>query len=323
MAEEETAGIAEGNANAQLYTFAAAEPEVLPFPNVLTPEQEDRHFYFNDDILDIAEDIDLLLQEQSQLQDIDLPRVTRLIAEIEMPAGFYDRASLIAQRDSINQRISGIDSQIHGLEADILQELVIIRGEYEDKAYALEQRREAFTQDYEVHQNQIQGMQNAREIEMRVDPEDVYYNERRLENVNGSRLVHIERYENTYADYRLLEEGFSITTLREVFSNLVWGAAILVVTEIVTGGVAKFVIIAGRSATTAVAATRIGGRLMNVGTAIAARYNALSYAARARLDRLRRTRRVDEPDRPQNNGLADDAVEEVADDVPLTCVLCP
>jgi len=322
MAEEETAGLAEGNATAQLYSFAAADPEENPFEDELSEEQIDRHFYFNDDILTWAERIDSRIQEMQRrdlIGENGLPIPTRDDSLGEGDNGLPRFPRTITRE----AEIAGFEAEIRNFEERILAELVIVRDEYRDKAAALERRRELFTQDYEMYLGQIQRMseENVRYSEMGLPPPN---SEAAMTNVNGSTYVHIRSYESTYGDYRLLEEGFSITTAREAFMNFVWGGATLVAVEIITGGVAKFVIIGARSLTVVAGATRVGqvsARIAGQAAAImAARYNALSNAAKIRLDRLRRTKRVDEPERPSDNGVADDAV---AEDVPVTCVMCP
>lgn len=311
MAEETTAS-AEGNASAQLYVRVTSSPNETPFKTELTREEEDRHFYFNDDILELAERIDRLMAENADIQNLSISHIDEQI-EAEQRNGTVRRISnLTTIRNDMISIISGNERRILALEQRILDELQTVRDEYRTLAENLNDGRELYTQDYELNERYNERRReelrrdNEDALQAGVDPAYLKNPETLRDDPNGPYTVHIDRYEKTYADYRFLEEGVAITTTREALMSFVWGGVTLIAVEIVTAGIAKYVAIGARI----LSATRVGRAATGVAARATAiimqRYNALSLAAKARLDRLRITRRVDDTYRPPRNGTATD-----------------
>ena len=69
MANDNTIADAQGNAAAQIYTQIIESPDDTPFENQVTPEMIEKHKYYNDDILQIAEEMKKILERIEQDQE--------------------------------------------------------------------------------------------------------------------------------------------------------------------------------------------------------------------------------------------------------------
>lgn len=274
-----TTASAQGNAAAQLYVLASAPPDENPFKNFLTNEEIERHAYFNDDILEHAEEIDELEAANESAR--------------RRWAGMNAR-----QRDrngGIPLAIARREARIPELEDRILAELEEVRTEYRDLAEALHNGREDYVEHYAnatalTEQTGI-TREDARRYGLGPGPQ--------------GQMVYFESqmaaYEATYNDYKLIEQGFKYNTTREVLINLVWGAIAIIAVEIATAGIAKFVAI-GAYAIRATAVGRAAIAAGRAGEALIARFMALTEATRRRVvDVVRRGRRS-EPERPPRDG---------------------
>ena len=316
MAENTTAS-AEGNAAAQLYVRVTNSPDENPFKNSLLPEEVDRHFYFNDDILEQAERIDEFTAEINRLRDVDLPLVDLQLEEAAASEGLIDPGNATRTRSLIFDFIAEREENILRCEDRIFVEIQTVRDEYAAVAEALNSdRKDDFVRDYEIYEQLLEGRREAiRQFNEthNFQPGDPGYDDPDpAASLQGSHFAHhVQRYERTYANYRFLEEGLAITTLREALMSIVWGGVSLIATEIITAGIAKYVTIGvmalratriGEAATDVAgrAATEVAGRATKL---IMGRYQALSPGTKARLDRLRQiARNADEPPAQPRDG---------------------
>ena len=63
MANDNTIADAQGNVAAQIYTQIIESPDDTPFETQVTPEMIEKHKYYNDDILQIAEEMKKILSK--------------------------------------------------------------------------------------------------------------------------------------------------------------------------------------------------------------------------------------------------------------------
>lgn len=304
MADDETIAEAEGNAAARLYTFVTESPNETPFETEMTPEMIDKHKYFNDDILEIAEDMERILQDielaESNIKKIDDITAGRLAEDaVEVP-----RAQLEFIRPQIISLIENLNIELSEREIEIENEIEEVRSEYRTRAENLNSRADFFRHDYEMllrfRNNELRRVQQdmdymiasgltREEAEGRVSPA-------LTEDVNNSS-IHVGGYETIWGDYRLLQEGFAITTWREAGMNFVWGVAEIVALEIITAGLATGVSVAAAGTRLAVAfkraSTRLDDVLAKAGKSLddlvrllADRYNKLLPKTKAKLDEI-------------------------------------
>jgi hypothetical protein len=305
MAEDETIAEAEGNAAARLYTFVTEHPNETPFETEMTPEMIEKHKYFNDDILEIAEHMERKLTELENARE-ELARVEANIAKLEgegvvsKPGGNMQRAQLSA-RDYVQSS----EAAIAMYEEEIANEIEKVRGEYRTRAENLNSRAEQFRSDYEAllrfREGERQRVQN--DIDLVVAAKHISREEaaKRVnpaltEDVNDIS-IHLGQYERTWGDYRLLQEGLSITTWREAAMNFVWGAAEIVAIEIITAGLGTAVVagVAGTrlavtinrgSAALNRTLARAGKTIGDLAIKLAERYNKLLPRTKTKLDEI-------------------------------------
>ena len=315
MANDNTIADAQGNAAAQIYTQIIESPDDTPFETQVTPEMIEKHKYYNDDILQIAEEMKKILERIEQDQEA--------LAKGEQSGLFNE-----AMRGSI---LTGIDLNkryLDVLEQKIKDEIEQVRTEYRRLAENLNDRAEMYRGDYEALGRFLDSelRRNMKErddlIKSGADPEGVARaNQARTED--GYHSFHVEQYAVTWGDYRLLQEGFAITTTREALMNLVWGAAELIALEIITAGLATAVVAAATG-------TRIGARVIkatarvseNILKQLAARYNKLPERVKTKLDDIfDRIKHGD--DRPaRDDGTGGRGATRHVDDVPCSAAAC-
>ncbi len=294
-----TTASAQGNAAAQLYVLASAPPDENPFKNWLTNEEIERHAYFNDDILEHAEEIDDLerrLAVDQSTYNIRQPAWDDSVSAQDRIAYYTDPSNGSDGMDGARaQRIVGTLREISELEDLILAELDEVRSEYRMLAEALHNGREQYVEHYgnAAALSEQSGItrERARRDGLGPGPQ--------------GQMVYLDSqmsaYEATYNDYKLIEQGFKYNTTREVLINLVWGAIAIIAVEIATAGIAKFVAI-GAYALRATAAGRAAMAAGRAGEALIARFMALTEATRRRVVSVVRRGRRSEPDAPPRDG---------------------
>ncbi len=315
MANDNTIADAQGNAAAQIYTQIIESPDDTPFETQVTPEMIEKHKYYNDDILQIAEEMKKILERIEQDQEA--------LAKGEQSGLFNE-----AMRGSI---LTGIDLNkryLDVLEQKIKDEIEQVRTAYRRLAENLIDRAEMYRGDYDALGRFLDSelRRNMKErddlIKSGADPEGVARaNQARTED--GYHSFHVEQYAVTWGDYRLLQEGFAITTTREALMNLVWGAAELIALEIITAGLATAVVAAATG-------TRIGARVIkatarvseNILEQLVARYNKLPERVKTKLDDIfDRIKHGD--DRPaRDDGTGGRGATRHVDDVPCSAAAC-
>ena len=294
---------AQGNAQAILLVFEGVGAEENPLKKHLTREEEDRHFYFNDDILELAEEIEEI-ERRRIAEDAGLGR---LIESRDALMQYPDEAIRVEQlNEQIEQRLvedTGRLREIAALEEQILDEIDEVRTEYRKLAENLNDGREAYLQDLRALRAHEERRRSEAEDQRRVleeagaDPEAIPLPG---PDANAPQRVHTERYEATYRRYKLLEQGFAVYTTRETIEGLVYAALGAAAMEVATAGIAKFVRL-GRTldwAAGGIAASRAG----RLGARLIGRFNALLPRTRERLMRLMRRREVDRPPQYPRNG---------------------
>ena len=316
MQDGETTAEAEGNAAALLYATVTESPDDTPFETQMTPEMIENHKYYNDDILEIAERMADKLEELDLARE-DLARIDANIARLTdegvvmRPGGNMARARLYAE-----STVKTCEAAIAMFEQQIEDEIEEVRTEYRRLAENLNSRAEMYRGDYEAlqrfRQDKLREATEQRQelIDEGADP-DAAARAWPIRTEDGYYSHYVKQYEVTWGDYRLLQEGFAITTTREAIMGFVWGAAELIALEIITAGLVTY-------AAGAVMATRLGSKV--VGAAIRAsdnvlallikRYNDLPPRVRSKLDEIfdRIKHGDDRPDGPEGvTGRADDA----------------
>lgn len=304
MAKDETIAEAEGNAAARLYTFVTEHPNETPFATEMTPEMIEKHRYFNDDILEIAERMEQKLAELENARE-ELARVEANIARLQgegvvsRPGGNMQRA-LLSARDYVGRS----EAAIAMYEDEIASEIEEVRSEYRTRAENLNSRAELFRSDYEAllrfregerqrAQNDIDRVSTA----MHISRDEVARRVQPARMNDENHTIHVRQYEQLWGDYRLLQEGFSITTWREAAMNFVWGAAEIVALEIITGGLITAVGAVAATTRLAVAfkrgseavnrtLARAGKTIGDLAIKLAERYNKLLPSTQTKLDEI-------------------------------------
>lgn len=293
-----TTASAQGNASAQLYVMASAPPDDTPFKNWLTDDEIQKHAYFNDDILNIAEDIDEIearLATTRNEYNIREPAWDDSVSAADRIAYYTDGGNADDGMDDgrANRIVNDLRS-ISELEDDILAELDEVRSEYIALAANLNAGRVNYVNHYLQAQALTAQFPNVTRAEVQrsgIGPGPV-----------GAMATHdaqMSSYEATYHDYKMIEEGFKHTTVRETLTALAWGAVALIVTEIATFGIAKFVTI-GAAAIRLTTVGRTLARAGDIGAALIARFMALTEATRRRVVNVVRRGRRNEPEYPGN-----------------------
>ncbi|SEW44167.1 hypothetical protein SAMN04488515_3164 [Cognatiyoonia koreensis] len=280
-----TTADAQGNASAQLYILASAPPDQTPFKDYLADHEIDRHFYFNDEILLLAERIDQLVGQDDAVEDRRRPNLERQL-EIARADNNTALASHIEQiLADLPAESNRFAREIASYEQQILAELDEVRAEYRQLAETLNDGRRAYVH----HVGLLQYGSTRPAYSTGTDALGA--------PIGNSQMIAAQsmasNYERVWTDYKLLEQGICYTTTREALTNFVWGAIAAIATEIATAGIAKFV--------------RIGRVLQwaargRAGQMLIGRYNALKDRTKDILDRLRRTRRSERPRDLPNDG---------------------
>ena len=168
-------------------------------------------------------------------------------------------------------------AEIGELEDDILAELAEVRTEYRSLAETLNNGRTNYVNHYLQAQALTEQFPNVTRDEVRrsgAHPGPM--------GVMASHHASMSSYEATYHDYKMIEEGFKHTTVRETLAALAWGAVGLIVTEIVTFGIGKFVAI-GAAAIRLTTVGRTLARAGDIGAALISRFMAFTEATRRRV----------------------------------------
>lgn len=287
-----TTANAGGNAQASLFVTAAADPDETPFKSHLTENEIERHAYFNDDILELAVELDGLLARGDAVEDRQRPNLERQL-EIAQADGNTTLASHLENMIAdLPDRAGDLQRRVDQIEDRILAELDEVRTEYRALAETLNNGRTEYVEHY-LSAEQLSSTtgvtrEGARRYGLGPGPQ--------------SRMVYLDSqmasYERVHTDYKLIEQGFKHTTVRETLSNLVWGAIALIATEIATAGIAKFVAVGAA----AIRLTAVGRAAVAAGTAGAAligRFMALAERTRRRVvNVVKRGRRSDPPAHP-------------------------
>lgn len=336
MARDETIAEAEGNAAARLYTFVTERPNETPFATEMTPEMIEKHKYFNDDILEIAEQMESKLAELEHAR-AELATVEANIARLEGEGVVSRRGGKIQQaRLSATDYVQRSEAAIAMYEDEIANEIEEVRSEYRTRAENLNSRAELFRSDYEAllrfregERQRVQsdidmiasGGMNREEAARRVQPA-------RMNDENHT--IHVRQYERIWGDYRLLQEGFAITTWREAAMNFVWGAAEIVALEIITAGLATAVTASVAGTRLAVAlkrgSTALNDTLARAGksvgelvTLLAARYNKLLPRTKTKLEEIFARIKAGRP-RPHRGPGVTSRADDVAEATARRCV---
>lgn len=303
MADDETIAEAEGNAAARLYTFITEHPNETPFETEMTPEMIDKHKYFNDDILEIAENMERLLQDIATAEE-NIAKIDDVLAG-RIPEDSVDlpKAELEAIRPQVVTLIENWNIEIAKYEREIENEIEEVRTEYRTRAENLNSRVGMFRMDYEAlitfRQGELRRVQQDMDImlAMGLTREQVAERIQPVRTEEENIRIHLGQYEDIWGDYRLLQEGFAITTWREAGMNFVWGVAEIVAIEIVTAGLATAVTTAAAGTRLAVAfkraSTKLDDVLAKAGKSLddlvrllAERYNKLLPKTKEKLDEI-------------------------------------
>ena len=319
MQDGQTIADAQGNAAALIYTTITESPDDTPFETQMTPEMIETHKYYNDDILEIAEEMEQKLRELENAK-AELATVEANIARFEAEGKKATRGGGMARaRLSATDYVKRSEAAIAMYEQEIEREIDQVRNEYRRLAENLNSRAEMYRGDYDglrrFQDNELKNAMRMRQdlVDAGVDPEGAARaTQGRTED--GYHSFYVEQYAVTWGDYRLLQEGFAITTTREALMSIFWGAAELIALEIITAGLATAVVAAATG-------TRIGARLIRATASVGndvlarlvARYNKLPENVKAKLDDIfNRIKGRDE--RPANDtGVTDHEVPRHAD----------
>lgn len=328
MPQDETIAEAEGNAAALIYTTITESPDDTPFDTVMTPEMIDKHKYYNDDILEIAEKMQQSI-EQLEYAKAELATVEANIARLEAEGVQLRRDGKMAQaRMFAIDYVKRSEAAIAKYEKEIEAEIDEVRNEYRRLAENLNSRAEMYRGDYDglrrFQDRELQKAMSMRRdlIEGGADPEGAA-RATQARTEDGYYSFHVDAYAVTWGDYRLLQEGFAITTTREALMSFVWGAAELIALEIITAGL--ITVAAG-----AVMATRIGskviGTMAKVGDdvleLIIKRYNDLPEGVKTRLDNIFERIKYGDERPSRNDGVTGSGASRHVDDIPCSAAAC-
>lgn len=337
MAKDETIAEAEGNAAARLYTFVTEGPNESPFETVMTPEMIEKHKYFNDDILEIAEQIERILVDiedaEANIKKIDDVLAGRAAEEsVPIPPG-----QLEFIRPQLVTLIQNREISLAELEEEIVHEIEEVRSEYLTRAENLNSRAEMFRSDYEAllqfregERQRVQDDIDRVSTAMHISREEAAGRVQPARMNDENHTIHVRQYERTWGDYRLLEEGFAITTWREAAMNFVWGVAEIVAIEIITAGLATTVIAATAGTRLAVALNRAsrgletalaraGKSLDDLVRLLAERYNKLLPRTQTKLDEIFARIEAGRPRPHGRPGVASNGADDVAEATARRC----
>lgn len=329
MPQDETIAGAEGNAAAQIYTTIIESADDTPFDTEMTPEMIENHKYYNDDILQIAEEIELKLKEidilQQSLVNARLS-IEKVEAATERP---ISRSSPLAWAPGqIEAQIGAAEQRILQLEDKIEDEIDQVRNEYRRLAENLNSRAEMYRGDYEglrrfQDAELLQAWQQQQHLTENGVATETAQSLSQPRTEDGYYSFHVDAYAVSWGDYRLLQEGFAITTTREALMSIVWGAAELIALEIITAGLitaASGAFMATRLASKlGRAATRVSDRALSL---LIERYNKIPQRVRNKLDEIfDRVKHGDErPSRSDGTGGRGSASH--LDDLPCSATAC-
>lgn len=306
---------ANGNAAAVLHYMESQLPEDWEFRNTLTPEEEDLHFINNQDILEIAEELEpLYVRLEAQQQRVRELQEQFGLTGNESPVMLsrqdaYNVTLIRAQQTIANQIQAEIDVVSPGIELRILQEFPRIRLEFDRLARDLEVGREGYVRA-------LGYLDLYPTLPLDVREQNPYAVRRTGEQRQAEGIV--ANWERDRQKYELLKEGFAVQLSDEALERLVVWILQAVVTEIVTLGLAKY-LRAGQAL--AAAARAINRSAAHLG----ARFLALSPGTKRLLERARsRLPRDNSPTPPRNGVTVTDDVARQADEIPcntLSCIL--
>lgn len=283
MAEETTVAQAIGNADGLLHVVEGYEPEALAFPSDLTEEEERLHFYFNDEILEVAEEYQKVLDEWDRAQG-EVEKWNARQAAIFAEAREYGGNSEFRPIELNANVVAGYERSLADCEDRILRIMEGVRSQYYDRAINLTERREEIVSYAAV----------VRAEEQRIALEDsATTEEERLEHFRGFdpdiQAAHYEfnELDSIFVEYKLLRNGISINPSRIDWAGLVWFGVGLVVAEIVTAGIISIVGVIAAGARTIPVVARLSGRMAVAGERLRRRYNALLDSGKDLLARAR------------------------------------
>lgn len=318
--DTQTLAAAMANAVGVLNVMVSPDPERNTFKDELTADEFHLHQYFNDDILDIADEMDEIERSEAE----GLQQMIQLYGARPDPPGPRDglrgdtpeqvytsgmAGSAWRNFDAVSannaERLAALEAQLDsvmdGVEADYQRLANVLNDDGNREDYV------AAVQTINAHETEL-AMAIERIQLNQAGPSDwdaVYGHPRQnwghpfsfnyFDAPPTVRLATetVMQMNSAYVDYRLLEEGVSVRVDNITIGDVVKFGVMLVIGEIVSLGIAKFVRAAG-------AVVQIV-RASRAATVIAARFNALSGPVKRRLgdwfQRRRpnaRTRRADD-----------------------------
>lgn len=303
MVDDRYEAAADANAQALLHVLEGQHPAETEFEHVLTLEQEHKHYYFNDDILLIAERIDDIVRTEdarrtSLISQYGYPDDTDLQPHNATAATSPDRRAMSGQGwsrwEQFRRDQETWQQEIVEFEQQIEQILNEVRTEYRRLAEVLTSGREEYVESHEVVRQRIEvEIPEATEVMREAYgelPEDF-----RAYVVPTNELYdarnRIYSYERNFADYRMLQEGLSITIDDITVYDVVWWAALFIIGEIITLGTLHYFVLGAR----AVSLTRAGRAVTASAQRMMKRFNDLADRTKDILANIRRRRRGEEP----------------------------
>lgn len=336
--ETQTLAAAMGNAVGVLNVMTSPNPELNRFKDELTDHEFDQHQYFNDDVLDLAYEIDEIERDSAE----ELQQMIQLYGARPQAAGPDDglRGDRVIQAPSSPVDMSQYNwrnfdtiletraERVEALERQIMTVMDGVEATYQRLANVLndERKREDFIQAIQIvgrHETEIAAAVENVQLS-RSDDDDwatLYGHPRHKWGFPFSFNIYdaptevrqaaltVLQLNSDYVDYKLTEEGVSVTVEEVTVGDVVKFGAMLVVGEIVSFGIAKFVRGIG-------AVVRIV-QASRAATIMAARFNSLTAPVRTRLNNLFRNRRPNT--RTQRADDGGDAVQNTARPASLAC----
>lgn len=336
--ETQTLAAAMGNAVGVLNVMTSPNAELNQYKDELTDHEFEQHQYFNDDVLDLAYEIDEIERDNSQeLQSMiqlygarpqaagpdDGMRGDRIISPPSHPADMsqYNWRNF----DAIAQ---GRAERIEALERQILTVMDGVEATYQRLANVLndERKREDFIQAVQIvgrHETEVStAIENVQLSRSDEDdwttltghprqnwghPFSFIISDAPTEVYEASLTV--LQLNSDFVDYKLTEEGVSVTVEEITLGDVVKFGAMLVLGEILSLGLSKFVRGVG-------AVVRIV-QASRAATIMANRFNSLFAPVRTRLNNLFRNRRPNA--RTQRADDGGDAVGNPARPANIAC----
>ncbi|RJE88239.1 hypothetical protein [Paracoccus onubensis] len=302
MANDQTIANAVGNAQGLMHVAEGREPSELEFRAELTAEEELLHFYFNDEILEVAEEYQSLIAERAEDQ-ANIDNYNAGQQKIFEEARQFGADREYQPIPLAPRLLADYEEKLAGCEERVAQIIAQVRSQFHDRALNLTERREdivdyvATISKHEERQDRYDAAETDEErqenwVGFDPDTQRTYYDFRELDRI--------------HAEYELLKNGISINPTRIDWAGLVWFGVSLIVVEIVTAGLINVAVGAvGVGTRWVVSAAGKAGRIATAADRIRRRYNALSDRAKDFLERAYlRSRNREVPDYPNTGPQA-------------------